>query len=132
MFKIERENNSGLIEDILQLDEKNLYFVGVIDECGRLEEYVEKQTKLLQELKKDSLEMLCIQAKLYTSMQSDHEKNFGKFGYCVTDLEKITLLIIPTARGTILTMVSKNADSKKLSQLIYQIANDDYFANVTN
>ncbi|GBH34077.1 hypothetical protein NZNM25_08680 [Nitrosopumilus zosterae] len=112
--------------------EHDIYFVGLINDNGRLVEYVKKQNILIDDLEKDGLIMLCMQTRLYASMQSDHNKHFGRFGYSIIEREKTTLLTIPTVYGTVLVITSNQVDSKTLAKQISQVAYRDCFAKILN
>lgn len=129
---IDKERKTSLSESIFQLDQKNIYFVGVINDNGRLVEYSKKQTKLTEDLEKINWDMLYMQTRLYTSMQSDHDENFGRFDYCITKREKTVLLTILSMHGTVLVICSDEVDSKKLVQQILYTVNKDYFAHILN
>lgn len=76
--------------------------------------------------------MMCMQARLYTSMQGDHDKNFGRFGHCITEREKTTMLTIPTVRGTVLVISSNRINSRELVRKIFRVADGGCFAQILN
>jgi len=112
--------------------EKHVYFVGIINNYGRLTGFAQKPNKTMENLKKSDLEMLFIQTRLHTSMLDDHDKNFGRFGYCIVERERTTLLTIPAQYGTLLVIASNKTDSKKLAKQISQVAYRDCFAKILN
>ena len=74
-----------------------------------------------------------MQARLYTSMQSDHDENLGRFVHCITEREKITMLTIPTIHGTILVIYASKIDSKELARKVFHATDDEgHFTRILN
>lgn len=124
-------NSTNLCKSILNLKE-HICFVGLINNNGRLVEHSKRKNSSLENLEKIDWVMLCMQTRLHTSMQSDHDKNFGRFGYCITEREKTTMMTIPTAHGTMLVISSNMVDSKILAKQIFQMINDKCFTRIPN
>jgi hypothetical protein len=121
----------NLCKSVLYL-EQNIFFVGIINNHGRLVNFAKKQNKVTQNLESMDLDMICMQARLYMSMQSDHDESLSRFGHCITEREKTTMLTIPTIYGTMLVISSNKIDSKELVRKIFQVANDSCFAQILN
>ncbi len=126
---LDKTSYLNLCKSILRLDQ-NVLFVGIINDHGRLVDFAKKQNKMIQNLENVDLDMICMQARLYISMQSDHDKNLGRFGHCITEREKITTLTIPTIYGTLLVISSNKTDSKELVKKIFQVTDDSCFAQI--
>jgi len=131
LSQIDKTSYVNLCKSILDL-EQNIFFVGIINNHGRLVDFVKKQNKMTQSLESMDLDMICMQARLYMSMQSDHDENLGRFGHCITEREKTTMLTIPTIYGTVLVISSNEIDSKELIQKIFQVTDDSCFAQILN
>ena len=68
--------------------EERICFVGIINNNGRLVDHSKRKNSSLENPEKIDWAMLSMQTRLHTSMQSDHDENFGRFGYCITEREK--------------------------------------------
>lgn len=124
-------SSANLCNLVLNL-EKEVCFVGLINSNGRLVEQSKRKNRSLDNPEKIDWTMLCMQTRLHTSMQGDHDENFGRFGYCITEREKTTMMTIPTIHGTMLVISSNKIDSKKLAKQIFRIVGDDCFATIPN
>lgn len=129
--EIVNTNPANVCNSILDLDQ-NVYFVGMIHDNGRLADYAKRQNSVMENLEKQDLDMICMQTRLHASMQSDHDENFGRFGYVITQREKTILITIPTTRGTLLVISSNDTDSEKLTQKIFQAIDDGYVVQILN
>ena len=125
--EIVNTGSANMCNSILDLDQ-NVYFVGMIHDNGRLVDYAKRQNSMMKSLEKQDLDMICMQTRLHASMQSDHDENFGRFGYVITQREKTMLMTIPTQRGTLLVISSNKVDYGKLTQKIFQVIDDGYIA----
>jgi hypothetical protein len=86
---------------------------------------------MMQNLENIDLDMICMQTRLYTSMQIDHDEKFGRLGHCIIEREKTIMLTVPTRYGTVLVISSKT-DSKELVRKISQLTGDSCFAQILN
>ncbi|MBI3639311.1 MAG: hypothetical protein HY223_03250 [Thaumarchaeota archaeon] len=98
---------SDFLPQIRTFLEDGVDYIGIINKCGRLEDFASKEDIKLSAEKR---EMFCMGLRLLGSMQEDYDDEFGPVNYSMTERENSKILSIPAFSHTILAIINKDLD----------------------
>lgn len=106
-------------EEIISANGK-MRFVGIIDLKGNIVEGIMKEGKTSLESQKES-EHFCQQVAARRKMRQEFNKSLGKVNYVHVEREKVTQLVIYTAKYTIFVTVEPDLSITRKISLISKI-----------
>ena len=109
----------SVAEEIIAANSK-MRFVGIIDLKGSIVEGIMKEGKTSLESQKES-EHFCKQVAARREMRQEFNKTLGKVNYVHVEREKVTQLVIYTAKYTIFVTVEPDLSIAKKISLISKI-----------
>lgn len=102
--------------------EPGIEFVGIINEKGRLEDFISVDDMPLAEDKK---EMFFMELSLYNRMQQDFDDYFGSVKYNVTERGTSKFIAIPTPSKVILGVMKKEKDHTRFVTKLMSLFNPE-------